>query len=199
MELVVITAEHILSGEAEALNMLFGLGLGRLHLRKPCAAETELRGLLDSIEPAFRGLIVLHDHFALVHEFGLAGVHLNRRNPELPEFGVCHISRSCHSLAELEGVQEFGYVFLSPVFDSISKLGYGQAFTAAELLEARENGVINERVYALGGVDENNIRDVARMGFGGAAVLGALWQEFMINNNLEALVAKFMRLKEATR
>lgn len=198
MELVVITAECIMQDEAAALNMLFKHGLGRLHLRKPYAVEDELRDLLTDIEPAFRGMVVLHDHFQLVSEFGLAGVHLNGRNPEPPEYHGAHMSRSCHSLAEVAAADgKYAYVFLSPVFDSISKSGYGQAFTETELLAAKYDGIINEHVFALGGVGEDNIQDIAGMGFGGVAILGSLWQEYLKDNDTEALRNRFLRLKAA--
>ncbi len=206
MELVVITSETILPREAEVLDRLLGLWPGKLHLRKPGAPAEALRELLSGIEPQYRRRIILHDHFGLVREFGLAGVHLNGRNPELPEFHVRHVSRSCHTLGEIaeaagkladETAWGYDYVFLSPVFDSISKSGYRQAFTEAELAEAHDRGIINRWVYALGGVDENSMRDAARMGFGGAAVMGALWKEYLKDHDMEALSAKLGRLAQA--
>lgn len=206
MELVVITAESILPGEAAVLNRLLGQWPGKLHLRKPGASQDGLRDVLAGIEPCYRERIVLHDHFGLVREFGLAGVHLNGRNPQPPGFPVGHISRSCHTLEEvaeaLNGIgraQKYNYVFLSPVFDSISKSGYGKAFTREELEAARLQGIINERVYALGGVDRHNIKDVARMGFGGVAVLGALWQDYLKDRDTRALVENLRGLAEMSR
>lgn len=176
MEFVALTTDRIFPGEAGALNRLFAEGLPVLHLRKPSATEEESRTLLSQIEPIYMGRIVLHDHFGLVPEFGLKGVHLNGRNPVRPGFGTGHVSRSCHSLAEVARyAQEYDYVFLSPVFDSISKSGYGAAFTHDRLLAAKDEGVINDRVYALGGIDAGNVRKAAAYGFGGVAVLGALW------------------------
>ncbi len=200
MELVVITSEKFLPGEAEILNNLFANRLMRLHLRKPGAGEAELRELIAGIGRAYYDRIVLHDHFSLVGEFGLAGVHLNGRNPEPPAFPVAHVSRSCHSIAEVaESAGRYGYVFLSPIFDSISKSGYGHAFTTAELLAAREDGIINERVYALGGIGADNINDAGRMGFGGVAILGALWQNYQESLDADALIRKFQSFMAEVR
>lgn len=206
MELVVITAEGILPDEAAVLNRLLGQWPGKLHLRKPGASEDALREVLAGIEPCYRGHIVLHDNFGLVREFGLAGVHLNGRNPQPPDFPVGHISRSCHTLEEVAEAlndigrtQRYNYVFLSPVFDSISKSGYGKAFTREELEAAGLQGIINERVYALGGVDRHNIEDVARIGFGGVAVLGALWQDYPKDRDTRALIGKLCGLAEMSR
>ena len=201
MELVVITVESILPDEAAVLNRLLGEWSGKFHLRKPGVAHDRLRDIIGGIEPRYRGRIVLHDHFGLVREFGLAGVHLNGRNPQPPDFQVGHISRSCHTLKEVDAAlndgemaQKYNYVFLSPIFDSISKTGYGKAFAREELEAAALKGIINERVYALGGVDLHNIQDVARAGFGGVAVLGALWKDYIKDGDIRALTYKLREL-----
>lgn len=200
MELVVITPERIFPGEAEVLNGLFADGLQVLHIRKPGASEDDVRELLAGIDPGFRGRIVVHDHFGLAGELGLKGVHLNRRNPEPPEGFAGHISRSCHTLQEVADASPgCDYVFLSPVFDSISKEGYAGRFGAEELARAKEDGVINDKVYALGGITEKNIPDAARMGFGGVAILGSLWEDFLRNSNRNLLSDRWKSLSAAAR
>ncbi len=67
-------------------------------------------------------------------------------------------------------------MFLSPVFDSISKPGYGSRFSTEELREAAGKGLINAKVYALGGVDPSRFAELEALGFGGVALLGAAWQ-----------------------
>ena len=79
------------------------------------------------------------------------------------------VSRSCHSLDELTA--EANYLFLSPIFDSISKPGYRAAFSAEEL-----RGKVDGRVFALGGVTFEQLPYIQELGFGGAAMLGAAWR-----------------------
>lgn len=67
------------------------------------------------------------------------------------------------------------YVFLSPIFDSISKAGYEAAFTASRLQQAAADGIIDGKVIALGGVTANNIPLLKEWHFGGAAFLGDVW------------------------
>ena len=62
------------------------------------------------------------------------------------------------------------YVFLSPVFDSISKQGYRAAFSMETLEQAR--GIIDEKVFALGGVTLDKITILEQLHFGGIAVYG---------------------------
>ena len=188
MNLIVITKPDFFPGESEAVNSLFGCGMPKLHLRKPGADELKLRAWLKSILPEYRSRIVLHDHFELCREFYSGGIHLNSRNPSAPEglleeYPSLSLSRSCHSLDEVKdalrsvptGHRDYDYVFLSPIFDSISKQGYGKAFTREELQKAKKEGIIGSRTYALGGVELNRLPALRTLGFGGAAVLGALW------------------------
>lgn len=178
MKLAVITTPAFFGGEEELVRRLFDSGLERLHLRKPGATREELARFLDSLRASDRARIVLHDHFRLCLRYGCAGVHLNSRNPSLPaELEGVSVSRSCHSMEELRTWKEnCNYLFLSPIYDSISKEGYGSAFPREELEKARESGLLDSRVYALGGVSLEHIDELRGLGFGGVAVLGALWQ-----------------------
>ena len=81
---------------------------------------------------------------------------------------------SAHGWTEAErAATDADYVFLSPLFDSISKPGYRSAIDPAEAAERlrRRKGLI----VALGGIRPANIARVRRIGFDGAAVLGAAW------------------------
>ena len=178
MELLVITRPG-LEDETALCNELFAKGLGRLHLRKPEARRKQLADWIERIEPPYRRRIVVHDHFDLALQFGLGGIHLGRRNPDVPEwFDRKHfsLSRSCHSIAEVKSCQaDYDYVFLSPIFDSISKQGYRAAFSREELAEARD--LLSRNVYALGGITFERLPEVERLGFAGAAMLGGFWDE----------------------
>lgn len=178
MKLVVITRPDFFEGETDIVNDLFRSGMERLHLRKPKASEEELSAWLQGIDRQYYGCIVLHDCFSLVEKFSLGGVHLNSRNPETPaNIQGITVSRSCHSIDEVaEHKGRCNYLFLSPIYDSISKEGYGAAYSRIDLERAASEGIIDDKVLALGGVNLEHIPEIRSMGFGGAAVLGALWQ-----------------------
>ena len=184
-DVIVITKPEMFPGEAEVVNTLFANGMQRLHLRKPGASEQEMAEWIGRIDLPFRQKIIVHDHHRLLRTMGLGGIHLNARNPEAPAWfsaerqkrGSVTLSRSCHSLEEIaqwKGVCD--YLFLSPIFDSISKGGYTSAFTRETLLQAYHDGLFSKPVYALGGVSADNIRSIYDYGFAGAAVIGSLWQ-----------------------
>ncbi|MDD6802822.1 MAG: thiamine phosphate synthase, partial [Prevotellaceae bacterium] len=147
----------------------------RLHIRKPQASLEEVRQLIEGIDRRWYPQLSLHDHHALAMEYG-CGIHLNARNPLPPEGWQGITSASCHSIEEAEERKKTcDYVFLSPIFDSISKQGYAAAFTKEELADASRRGVIDESVIALGGVTPKHLGELARIGFGGGAFLGHVW------------------------
>lgn len=174
--IVIITSPRFLPCEAEALGLLLdGLDC-RVHLRKPGCTETQMRGLLDSLPRRFMSRLTLQDHLRLAREYGVGGVHPTSRFPEIPEGWTGLVSRSCHSPEEVRACRDADYVFLSPVFDSISKSGYASAFTDAQLREA-SGKFIDGHVYALGGVRPESFPLLKEYGFGGAALLGHVWKD----------------------
>lgn len=176
MKLIVISKPDFFAGEAEALNTLFRNGLERLHLRKPKAEREELEALIRRIPMAYRKRVVLHDHHDLAIKYELGGIHLNQRNPLPPENYTGIVSCSCHSLEEVRYCKnKYSYVFLSPIYDSISKAGYRSSFKLDELQAAKE--LIDNQVIALGGVNESRLEELRELGFGGVAVLGDLWNK----------------------
>lgn len=186
--LVVITLPTFFEHEAEAIVAQFEQrGIDYLHLRKPTAEEGEVEALLQQIPAQYYTRIVMHDFHALAQKYGLGGIHLTGRHPEAPVGWKGRISTSCHSVEELlrrkqEGVvteggrRAFAYLSLSPIFDSISKQGYCAAFTSEELKVAKEQGIIDSAVLALGGVTFDRLAEVHQMGFGGAMILGDAWR-----------------------
>ena len=193
-KLVVITSPKFIDHEADYLTALFQNGLRYLHLRKPNAPVAEIRRLLDTIPVEYHHFIVLHDHFELTLQYNLLGVHLNGRNPEPPQGWTGHVSCSCHSIEEVKQKKSIcNYLFLSPIYDSISKEGYGAAFSKGDLRTAQSQGIIDDKVLALGGVSAEHLPEVFSLGFGGAAFLGDVWNPFE-KDGLEGGVEHFREL-----
>ena len=199
MKLILITPPTYFVEEDKIITSLFEEGLDVLHLRKPNTAPMFAERLLTLIPEQYHKRIVVHGHFYLKDEYRLKGIHLNQRNPNLPENYKGHVSCSCHSLEEVK-VQKRNcdYVFLSPVFDSISKKDYHANYTPEEIRQAHKAGIIDKKGFALGGIDTNNIRQVKEYGFGGAAILGALWDKFdsCTDRDYSQLIKHFKELKK---
>lgn len=189
--LVIITEPGFFPGEAEALRRLLGGLECRVHLRKPGSTEEDMRRLVESLPEELRPRLTLQDHLLLAPEYGAGGVHPTSRFPEIPPGWCGLVSRSCHSLDELATCRDADYLFLSPVFDSISKSGYSSAFSDAQLREAAGRQ-IGPRVYALGGVRPENFPLLKEYGFGGAALLGHVWKDSSADG-LSKVIAEIKR------
>ncbi len=177
MKLIVITTPDFFEGETDAVTSLFRAGLEILHLRKPAASREDVARFLRQLPAEYRQRIVTHEHFQLATEYNLKGIHLNGRNPQVPEGYTGHVSCSCHSLQEVtERKPTCDYVFLSPIYDSISKAGYASAYSLESLQEAHQAGIIDEKVMALGGICEEHLPEINALGFGGAVLLGDIWK-----------------------
>ena len=177
--IIVITLPNFFSDEAEQIESLLRSGKADvIHIRKPGASESEVEQLICALPRELYSRLVLHDHHHLALKYGLRGIHLNSRNPERLQGFDGTVSVSCHSIAELaeRKKEDFDYLSLSPIFDSISKVGYKAAFTPEELADARTKEIIDSRVMALGGVTFSRINEVLEMGFGGAMILGDAWK-----------------------
>ena len=127
------------------------------------------------------------------------GIRLNGRNPNIPLNYKGHVSCSCHSMEEVKQKKgHFNYVFMSPIFDSISKKEYLSNFTPEELKAAHREGIIDKKVIALGGITSKNIQTIRQYGFGGAAVLGDIWDRFDEHDTIDytEVIRRFKELKK---
>lgn len=171
MKKIVISYTDFFPGEAEELNRLLKRDdIWRVHIRKPGYSTDEVHRLIDAIPPESRQKISIHDHLHLATDCGLGGVHLNSRNNCIPAGWHGMVSRSLHHTDEI-GTAAYDYAFLSPIFPSISKPGYSPTLSAEEI-----KTTINDKIFALGGVTEDRLDELERMGFGGAAFLGSVWR-----------------------
>lgn len=194
MHLIVITEPQFVSNEATIIAQLLYWGVDLMHLRKPESSADDLAKLIEAIPTVYHNRLVLHDHFDLATHFTLHGLHLNRRNSVLPPNHKGTVSQSCHTLDEVKACKtKYDYVFLSPVFNSISKLGYTSAFTPKALSEAKKQGLIDQKVVALGGITAANIDKTKYYGFGGVALLGDIWSR-TADKNFEEYVRKIVEI-----
>jgi len=194
MRLIIITPEADVPDEAETIQLLFEAGMHLLHIRKPFFTNRDMEHYLSGIDPVCYSRLVLHDAFEAGLQRGINRFHLNRRNSASPLEKDVKVSRSCHSLEEaaLHAKEGYEYLFLSPVFDSISKEGYSAGFSHLSLENAFSEGRITDRTIALGGITPENISQVRRWGFGGVAVLGSVWDRTL---SVFQRVEQFNRLK----
>lgn len=200
MKLILLTTPDFFVEEDKIITALFEEGLDLLHLRKPNTEPVYSERLLSLLSKDYLSHIVTHDHFYLKDEFGLYGIHLNSRNPEHPVNYKGHVSKSFHDLDTLKREKKnYTYTFLSPIYNSISKPNYLAAFTPEQLRNAAARGIIDRKVMALGGINEKVMGDIKILGFGGAVILGDLWNRFDIRStrDYKQLINHFRKLRRA--
>lgn len=162
--------------DAYLISNLLKMGIHSIHLRKPEATINECRQLLTKLTDAERAKIIIHDYPELYTEFSLKGIHINKNITSLPDGYNGFKTRSCHSFEEIERYKtEYDYLFLSPIFDSISKVGYKSGFTKEELLKASTSGIIDQKVIALGGITLDMMPYFRELNFGGIAMIGGIY------------------------
>ena len=198
--LIVITSEQEIKEEAILLNQLFEEGLDILHLRKPTFYVNDYRELLKKIDSKFYNRIMIHDCHGLCREFKLKGVHIQEqarinlenklqkyvdmwRIKELEFHSIKYkVSSSFHEPQVLANCNiDFDYHLLSPVFSSISKVGYeGRGFDVNS---------IDKTIIGMGGVNAETIPKVLKLGYKGIGVLGGVW-------NTENPIESFKAIKK---
>jgi len=161
------------------------MGLETLHLRKPEMTKLEYEELLKAIPSEHKRKVMLHQHHDLAAKYNVKGLHLkeeSRHKLSLQEVKELKrdlsrknmlFSSSFHEMNEMgtyDGL--FDYVFLSPVFESISKSEYRANPLLKEVVKMK-----GTKVIALGGIQAENIVLTKAYGFDGVAVLGAIWQD----------------------
>lgn len=217
MKISLVSSFHDIPDEIHVLNLLFCNGLTTFHLRKDLECkhlggkdtytEEKIRNYIESIYVGFRDRIILHSHFHLVKEYGLLGGHFTKKytySDFLSDHGLDSNDRpfskvgfSLHSAAEiLEYTHTYDYFFLSPIFDSISNVGYRSKFDLGKLKKFIQTEEINSEIMALGGMNTNKVTKIKDLGFSGLCLLGFIWSEFDENRDIAAAVQKFKKIIE---
>lgn len=174
---IAITPEKNFISEIEYIITILDAGWDYVHIRHPHSTIQDIRKIIIQIPEKYHSNLKLHDNFNLTEEFKLGGLHLNHRNHVAPPNYSGKISKSCHSIEELNtNLNIYEYVTLSPIYDSISKKGYVSNFTPSQL-----DYIPNDKVIALGGVTPERINSIKRYPFIGFAMLGYLFESKNIN------------------
>lgn len=174
--IIVLSHPEQQKNETSLINQLFEEGLTLFHLRKPNATEQEVQAILAEIQPQYRERIVLNGFYHLSEQYGIHRFHFStdRRNKGEHNDWIKKgnvLSTSTHSFEEYKTLDNcFDYVFLSPVFDSISKPSYKKVQFK---INNREKSEI--KLIALGGIEAVNCNALKNIGFDGIGILGGIW------------------------
>lgn len=195
MKIIAITTPVVSDVDVPLIKQALDKGVDIVHLRKPDSNVDECRKVLSALTVEQRSQIIIHDYPELYWEFSLKGIHVNRNVTILPEGYSGYRTRSCHSFEEIIQYKDYyDYLFLSPIFDSISKSGYRSRFSKEILKEASEDGLIDEKVIALGGVTFDKIAYLKDLNFGGVAMIGGLYDVDVLQGLDEDYLANWKRI-----
>lgn len=202
MKLAIISQPQFFVEEDKIITTLFEEGLDLLHLYKPGSEPLYLERLLTLIPDDFHDRIVIHEHYYMKQEFELAGIHLDTPEQEMPNGYRGKVSRSCMKINQLKELKKTSqYVFLHDIFDSLHQPEVKSKFTLDEIHQASKEGIIDKHVYALGGMNADNIRWAHDEGFGGVVICGDIWNRFDIHKEVDykGLIEHFHKLRRAVR
>lgn len=187
MELILISHPDFFKGETEIVSSLLDQYEFTYHLRKPDASNDELESFLKEIPDHLHNRIVVSNSIEILERFKLKGMHFSTSNREKRN----HLSEkyykgtSCHSIGEIRKLNDsYDYVYLSPIFPSISKMGYRGNLKMEEVSEFL-NEKRTSKVYALGGINADRISELKSFDFDGFALLGSVWTDDPIKNQDE--------------
>jgi thiamine-phosphate pyrophosphorylase len=193
MKLIIMTKPTFFVEEDKILTTLFEEGMESLHLNKPGADPVYSERLLTLLSDEYYKRITVHDHFYLREEFKLRGIHLNNADDMPPATYRGDVSRTCCDIQQLSDVKRHSvYVFLDGVLSS-------PGMSYDDLMAARRQGLIDKRVYAMGGISLDNMHLCKELGFGGVVVCDDLWEHFDIHRGLDYkdLIAHYRKLHKA--
>ena len=200
MKLVILTKSTFFVEEDKILSALFEEGMDNLHLYKPGSSPMYSERLLSLLPRNCHNKITVHENFYLKSEYQLAGIHLDDVSAQLPSNYKGKISMNCSDIAQLKMTKkQSNYVFLKNIFDCIEFPEQKSNFTMRELEDAASHGLIDKKVYAMGGMTYDNLRIARDLGFGGVVVCGDLWNRFDIHNQVDFknVITHFERLRKA--
>ena len=85
------------------------------------------------------------------------------------------------------------------IFDFIEFKDEKSSFNLQQLENAAKAGLIDKKVYALGGMSLENLKIAKELGFGGVVICGDLWNRFDIHNerDFKELILHFEKLRKA--
>ena len=199
MKLAIMTQSTFFVEEDKILAALFEAGLDNLHLYKPGSSPIYSERLLSLLPSTTYNKITVHEHFYLKDEYNLAGIHLDDASIQEPIGYKGRISRTCKRIEDLkETKKSSSYVFLGNILNSQSNKSVLSDLDMNSLTKAADCGLIDKKVYALGGMNIDNIQFARDLGFGGIVICGDLWNRFNIHNqrDYKELIAHFEKLRK---
>ena len=133
--------------------------MDNLHLFKPGSSPMYAERLLTLLPEDYLRKITVHDHYYLKQEYDLAGIHIDDPLAPVPDGYKGKFSRTCTDLSMLKEMKKkSNYVFLKTSSTVLSLKMKKSSFNLQQLENAAKAGLIDKKVYALGGMSLENLK-----------------------------------------
>ena len=199
MKLIIMTQPTYFVEEDKILTALFEEGMDMLHINKPESEPLYAERLLSLLPKNKYDHISVHQHYYLKQAYGLRGIHIDNPQMPVPDGFRRHVTRSTSNISDLKLFKKnCDYVMLHSLFDSLHD-EVRATLTPEEMIAAHHEGLIDKKVYALGGMSLESVQMAKDLGFGGVVICGDLWNRFSIQHeiNFHNLINHFKKLRKA--
>lgn len=176
-----ITREDFLASDIELnkIRKLLVKGIDLLQIRLPDSDQSNIEDVLEKLQSAnILNKIIINSYPELVEKFNLQGLHLKSsdllklKEKELDDKFI--VGASCHNEAEIKKANQLDldYIFISPIkktklYSEDKLLGWRKL---SELIK-----LAKMPVYALGGLNMNDITQAQNIGARGIAMIRDVW------------------------
>ena len=200
MQKILFTNSVDVTFEAEKINKMFQLGLDILHIRKSNYTKEKLKQFIQKIDLVNHPKIMIHDHYELLADFKLKGIHINRKYRKNFWFNfytlkrirnkykdIC-ISYSADSISQINHLQKknISYIILGRIFSSNTTNRISLNFNKNELIQLNTNS--KTPIIALGGIDNFTTHKSILMGFTGIALQSFIWDSINSIENFTQII-----------
>ncbi len=158
--------------------------------------------LLNAINEKYYAGISMHQFPELVEKYNLSGFHFSYSYPYQKQIADRlkknhQVSISTHTKCEIGEYEHImDYMFLSPLFPSVSKKEEQFLLDKEKISNYLLKG-IQSKIIALSGIHPENAAEAFDLGFDGIAVLGSIWEGQTEKIDTALIVQKFSALKKA--
>lgn len=201
LRLYIITDRRLFNREdffIEVIEKILKAGIRSIQLREkdlPTRSLLDLAYKVRAITNLYEAQLFINDRVDIALCVGADGVHLPQSG--MPPNAARKIIKdsmligvSTHSLEEAISAQNGGADFITfgPIFQTPSKLQYGEPLGLSALAEVRRN--IKIPILGIGGIDLNNIESVINTGAEGIAMIRGI----LSAQNIDDTVKKYLML-----
>ncbi|HEY4797898.1 MAG TPA: thiamine phosphate synthase [Bacteroidia bacterium] len=204
MKLILVSPSDKKDFELPFLLNMLEQGLPTYHLRKIKYSTRQLSNFIAEIPEKYHPRIVVHTHHKLAMKYDLKGIYLSRSHKKRKiktwlrtnwfklRKNDLQVSTSIRNIETLlEHQSKYNYVFLSPVFDSLTG-NFQAAFSDQSIRTILKQS--KYKVIARGGISVDNIKKSHELGFDGVVLYSSIWKTPNPVQEFQKIKAKFAEL-----